>query len=102
MSYLQYLLIFLVAPTAVLFAYHGPLHIRRVVAACGLAAAVMVVAGVPWLHALVQLEVWGWDPAKVTFTTWDVPWDAAAFFVLQAFFTGVLAVLALRRPWGRK
>lgn len=101
MSYLQYLLIFLVAPTAVLMAYHGPIHIRRVVAACSLAAAVMVVGGVPWLHALVRLGVWGWDPAKVTLTTWDVPWDAAAFFVLQAFFTGVLAVLALRRPWGR-
>jgi len=102
LSYLQFLLIFLVAPTALLLAYHGPLHIRPVLIVCGCTAAFMVVIGVPWLHALVEMGVWGWDSDKVQATVWDIPLEAAAFFALQAVFTGTMVVLALRRPWWGK
>jgi lycopene cyclase domain-containing protein len=101
LSYLQFLLIFVVAPTALLLAYHGPLHIRPVLIACGCTAIFMLLIGVPWLHALIELGIWGWDADKVQATAWDVPIEAAAFFALQAIFTGVLAAIALRRPWWR-
>lgn len=97
MSFLQFLLYFLVAPTALLLAAHGALRIGRTLSVIGVMAAVGVIAFGVFDHLLISRGVWDFGPDKVLATIWRVPLEQYAFLVLQVAFTGTLAVLVLRR-----
>jgi cytosine/uracil/thiamine/allantoin permease len=97
MSYLQFLLLFLVAPTALLLAAHGPVRIERTLSVIGVMAVVGVLYMAPWLHLLVAKAVLDYGPDKVEGTLWAVAWEQYAFAALQVAFTATLAVLVLRR-----
>jgi lycopene cyclase domain-containing protein len=102
MAYLQLLLLFLVAPTALLLAVHGSARVERTLSAIGITALLGLICWVPWDHFLISQGIWDYGVDRVRGTTWAIPWEQYAFFVLQVAFTGSLAVVVLRRfSWKR-
>ncbi|MEO9255285.1 MAG: hypothetical protein ABI305_07090 [Tepidiformaceae bacterium] len=102
MSFLQFLLYFLVAPTALLLAAHGTLRIGRTLAVVGVMAGVALVYFGVFEHVVIARGIWDFDADKVVAAVWRVPLEQYAFLVLQVAFTGTLAVLVLRRlGWKR-
>ena len=102
MTFLQFLLLFLVAPTALLLAVHGNARIERTLSAIGITALLGLILWAPWDHFLVSHGVWDYGVDKVRGTAWAIPWEQYAFFVLQVAFTATLAVVVLRRfAWKR-
>lgn len=99
MTYLQFLLIFLVAPTALLLALHGTVRLRETLSVMGALALIAVVYTTPWDHLLIRLDVWDHANGRVLGTLWRIPYEEYAFFVLQVAFTTTLTVLVLRRRW---
>jgi lycopene cyclase domain-containing protein len=102
MTYLQFVLLFLVAPSALLLALHGARHVRLLAIALAIAVVVAMAYTIPWAYVLVHNGVWRFDPAKTGSTLWRLPWETFVAIALQVVFTGTLTALALRRPWGRK
>lgn len=100
MTYLQFLLLFVVAPTVVLLVLHGTVKLRQLLAVCAVTAAVAVLYTTPWDHALIEMDVWNYGGGRVMGTFWSIPYEEYMFFVLQVFFTGTLTALILgRRRW---
>jgi lycopene cyclase domain-containing protein len=99
MTYLQFLLLFLVAPTALLFALHVPINLRASVTVIGLTALAATIYAIPWDHAIIAKGAWDHAAGDIIGSAWGVPLEDYAFFLLQAAFTGVLTVLVLRRRW---
>jgi lycopene beta-cyclase len=97
MTYLQFLLIFIVAPSALLLALHGTVGLRATLTVTGLTALIALVYTTPWDHQLIAMDVWGYAPGRVIGTIWLIPYEEYAFFILQTLFTSVLTVLVLRR-----
>jgi len=102
MNYLQFLLVFLVAPSALLLALHGARHLRLLLVALGVAAVVALCYTVPWALVLIHQDIWSFDPGANSGTLGGLPWEGYVAIVMQALFTGTLAALALRRAWWRK
>lgn len=90
MSYLQFLLVFLVAPSALLLALHGHERLRDTALLIGILAVIALAFGVPLQIALTQLDVWSGDGRGL---------GGVVFFALVPVFTGTLAVVVLRRRW---
>lgn len=101
MNYLQFLLLFLVAPAALLLAIHGNAAVGRTLAIIGAVAGLLFVYSVPWLHLVTNRGILEFDPDKALGTLWLVPIEAYAFVLLQVAFTGALTFVVLRRSWWR-
>jgi len=95
MSYLQFLLIFLVAPTALLLALNGHERLRDTLVVIAILVVVTLLFGVPLEFALVHTGVWGETGRGIA----GIAFEDVAFFVLLAAFTGTLTMLVLRRRW---
>ena len=103
MSYLTFLLIFLVVPIGILAATQPrPLAGRgggRSVWSIPLLALVAFAYTTPWDNYLVFREVWWYGPDRVLGTIGYVPYEEYAFFLLQPVFTGLfLYHLLARQP----
>lgn len=101
MTYLTFLLIFLVAPIAVLWLTRRPLppHIdrRRARWSILLVCVIAFVYTTPWDNYLVYRGVWGYGSERVLGTIGYVPLEEYAFFLLQPILTGLVLYRALRR-----
>ena len=103
MTYLQFLLLFLVLPIILLgfrlpksFQSPGDLKIlfRGIALLCGLA----FVYTTPWDNYLVKNKIWWYGPDKVMGVIGYVPIEEYCFFILQTVFTGILLWM-WRRPF---
>ena len=93
----QFVLYFLVAPTALLLAAFGSRGVRPV-----LAAALVTAAGATALllvldALLVNLDVWDRTAEETLADVVGVPFEDVVFFALQAVFVTTLAAILLRR-----
>ena len=91
MTYALFLLLFVIAPAALLaFALRRHLT-RRYLAMIGLVIVIAVAYTTPWDNYLVASGVWRYDPALVTgiLIGW-VPIEEYAFFVVQVVFTALV------------
>lgn len=96
MTYAQFLLLFLVFPTAAMLALRPRIdRIHRV--SVGLMTLIAVVYTTPWDNLLVARGVWGYGEGRVLATLGYVPVEEYAFFVLQPVLLGVW--LGLLRGW---
>lgn len=102
MTALQFVLLFLVAPSVLLVALHGSAGRRRLLRVVGSIAAVGLVYALPFEYLRVSLTERDFDTDKVLATVLDVPIEQALFVVFQVLFTGTLAAIALRRSWWRE
>lgn len=102
MTFPQYLLLFLLAPSALLIALNGVARARLLIGAIVVAAVLALIYTVPWLHAVIADSILEFDPTRAGGDVWGIPLASYLFIVLQAFFTGALAAMALRRAWWRK
>lgn len=101
MSYLTFLLIFVVAPIGVLAATQprplaGVGGVRSAMA-IPLLALIAFTYTTPWDNYLVYREVWWYGPDRVLGTVGYVPYEEYAFFVLQPVLTGLLLYHLLAR-----
>lgn len=101
MTYVQFLLIFLVAPSALLLALHGAVGIGRLIRTLLGVSAAALIYFLPWWRLLIAKAL-AFDPDKVQGTVAAMPWGLVAFVVLQVFFVGTLTAIALRRAWWRR
>lgn len=99
MTYLQFLLLFLVAPAALLLALHGTFQLRESLAVVAFTAVLFLVLVLPWDHLLVRAGVLEYGAGKVQGRLWRVPYEEYAFFAAQAVFTAALTMLVFRRRW---
>ncbi|SMF11903.1 lycopene cyclase domain-containing protein [Pseudobacteriovorax antillogorgiicola] len=101
MTYLQFLLIFLV-PLILLEIWYVrkkfPGQGRVMAAGIGFLSFVAVVYTTPWDNYLVKHKIWWYGPDKVLGVIGYVPIEEYAFFVLQTVLTG-LYLYIVRRPF---
>lgn len=99
MTYLTFLLIFLVTPIAFLLMMRRPLpsHIdaRRERWSIPLVCLIAFVYTTPWDNYLVYRDVWGYGAERVLGTIGYVPLEEYTFFVLQPILTGLVVYRAL-------
>jgi lycopene cyclase domain-containing protein len=103
MSYTQFLVLFVCIPLSFL-AWRLRRRLRRVdlTMLVGL-AAIAVVYTTPWDNYLVATGVWYYDPRLVlNWTIGYVPIEEYAFFILQAFLTGLFGLWLWDRFYGRE
>lgn len=109
MTYLQFHLVFLLPPIALMLWLARSDARRRVLpgsedprvqrASLGVLAALALVYTTPWDNYLVYRGVWGYPPGRVLFTIGYVPIEEYLFFLLQTLLTGlVLLALSRRMP----
>lgn len=99
-TFLQFLLIFMVAPTALLIAAHGVHGAERMLATAGAVAIVVVIVLAPLDHLLMAKGIWDYGADKVQATAWDVPVEKYGLRALQVVFVVALTAIVLRRwPW---
>ena len=104
MTYLQFLLIFIVAPTCVLLfaAVRMRLPARVYVYIAGLSVVAFLYA-TPWDNYLVKNEIWAYGIDRVVGTIAYVPIEEYMFFILQTFLAGLWTVVLYHgRQWHRK
>ncbi len=109
MTYLQFLLLFIVPPLGVLLATtRRPPGVsrRRAWTALPLTALIAFVYTTPWDNYLVFRGVWRYGADRVVAVIGYVPVEEYLFFVLQPLLTGLLLYRLLRRapiptptPW---
>ncbi len=80
--------------------HRGEAFPRAAPVALGVLATVAFAYTFPWDHHLVARGVWGYPPGRVWATLGVVPVEEAAFFVVQTFATGLLALALVRRGLG--
>lgn len=101
MTYLTFLLVFLVPPIALLALAPRPALAladrRRAAASIPLVMLLAFAYTTPWDNYLVYRAVWGYGEARVLGTLWYVPYEEYAFFLLQPVMTGLLLYHALAR-----
>lgn len=104
MSYLAFLLVFILPPIAAL----APLARARGAAgarelrALGLVMLIALVYTTPWDNYLVWRGIWSYGPDRVIGTIGYVPVEEYLFFLLQPLLSGLWALLLLRREGGRQ
>lgn len=98
MTYLVFLLIFVIAPTIVMTVLFRGLLRRRHYLFIAINAVIAVVYTTPWDNYLVATGVWYYDPKLVLGVTlgW-VPIEEYSFFILQTFLTGTLFMILFSR-----
>lgn len=101
MSYVQFLLIFLVAPSALLLALHGVAGIERLVRTLLGVSVAALIYFLPWWRLLIAKAI-AFAPYKIEGSVAGIPWGLVAFVILQVFFVGSLTAIALRRSWWRR
>ncbi len=100
MTFLQFLLVFMVAPTALLIAAHGSDGAGQVLATAAIVAAAVVIVVAPLDHILIEQGIWDYGAGKVAATVWDVPVEKLGYRGLQAVFVVAVTALVVRRwPW---
>jgi lycopene cyclase domain-containing protein len=99
-SYLQFDLLFLLAPAAVLLASLGNRVLERALpVVAGVAIAGMLYL-VPWSHWLFTTGLWDYGVDTTQGLVWSVPWEAYLFVLLQGAFTAAVTIVVLvRLPW---
>jgi len=108
MSYLNFLLLYLVLPIGILlFTMPKPLAgrgTRRSYWAIGAVCVLAFIYTTPWDNYLVYREVWWYGPDRVLGTIYYVPYEEYAFFILQPIFTGLLFYHVLGRmpSWAKQ
>jgi lycopene beta-cyclase len=97
MSYLLFLIVFVCIPLGFLVWRLRRLWRIELAMLVGL-AAIAVIYTTPWDNYLVATGVWSYDPQLVlNHTIGYVPVEEYAFFILQAFLTGLFGVWLSRR-----
>lgn len=107
MTYLQFHLVFLLPPIALLLWLARSDARRRVPpgsedprvqrASLGVLTLLALVYTTPWDNYLVYRGVWGYPPGRVLFTIGYVPIEEYLFFVLQTVMTGLILLALSRR-----
>ncbi len=100
MSYLQFHLLFLLPPLALLCwaVSRQPLQVlRSPFAGLLLMSVLAVVYTTPWDNFLVYKGVWGYGEDRVLTTLGYVPIEEYAFFILQPLFTGLWMYWLIQR-----
>ncbi|MEM8863044.1 MAG: lycopene cyclase domain-containing protein [Chloroflexota bacterium] len=106
MTYLQFVIVFLIAPIGLLsFATVKWLraHGKRPysVSAYSIPGSLVVISTIafvyttPWDNYLVAEKIWWYDPDKVLGVIGYVPIEEYAFFILQVILTGLAVVLSI-------
>ena len=100
MTYLQFLLIFIV-PVILLLIFAKPwkrseVEGRSIVISLILLCAIAFLYTTPWDNFLVFKGVWNYPEDRVLLTIGYVPFEEYLFFVLQTIMTGLLFFLFLR------
>jgi lycopene cyclase domain-containing protein len=98
MTYGQFLLIFLLAPLAlVIMIGHSRLH-RGLFALLGIVSVVAIIYTGPWDSAIIANGVWSYGPHQVEGILFGhVPLEEYVFYVLQTLLVGSIAALFLAR-----
>lgn len=99
MTYVQFLLLFLVAPSALLLALHGTGRLRESLAVVAVVGAAFLVLALPWDYLLVRLGVSGFGAGDVEGAFLRLPYEEYLFLALQAVFTALLTMLVFRGRW---
>jgi len=107
MTYLQFHLVFLLPPIALLLwlarndvrsrVRPGSEDPRVQRASLGVLALLALVYTTPWDNYLVYRGVWGYPPGRVAFTIGYVPIEEYLFFLLQTVLTGLILLASSRR-----
>ncbi len=103
MSYLGFLVCFVIAPGIVLVAalhqvHRGNAHLRRHWWGAAILALIAIVWTTPWDSAIIHRGVWTYGEDRVLGTFLSVPIEEYAFMVLMPFFNGgVIAWLLSRK-----
>jgi lycopene cyclase domain-containing protein len=101
MTYLNFLILFVILPTCGLALLFRRCLTRRWWGHIALLAAMAVIWTTPWDNFIVSRQVWWYDPKLVVgIVIGYVPIEEYSFFVLQTALTGVL--LAGLVGWGRQ
>jgi lycopene cyclase domain-containing protein len=102
MSYLGFLVWFVIAPGIALVAslhqvYRGNTHLRRHWGGTAILALIAIVWTTPWDSAIINHNVWYYGADRVLGTLFSVPIEEYAFMVLMPFLNGsVIAWFLLR------
>lgn len=98
MTYLQFLLVFVAAPTLVLAALIVRAGVRKrwFLYVAGLAVVALLYA-TPWDNYLVWKEIWYYGPDRVIGTIGYVPVEEYMFFMVQTIFTGLWTLFVVLR-----
>lgn len=100
MSYLQFDLLFLLAPAAVLLASLGNRALERALPVAVAVAVAGTLYMVPWTHWLFSSGLWDFGVDTTQGLVWGVPWEAYLFVLLQGVFTAAVTIVVLvRLPW---
>lgn len=101
MTYLTFLLVFIVPPTVLLALWVGhpvrALKTRRAWIAAPLLSVIAFVYTTPWDNYLVFRRVWWYGTERVLGTLFYVPYEEYAFFALQPLMTGMVLYATLKR-----
>ena len=98
MSYLEFLLIFLVPPIAVLlYVLRGQITVLTWRAFGLVAVAALLYTG-PWDNLIILNGVWSFSPTHVLrWVVGVVPLEEYLFYILQVALTGLFSLWILRR-----
>jgi lycopene cyclase domain-containing protein len=105
MTYLQFLLLFVIVPGALLWAWvylrpspaTPPGLLRRHWIGCGLLALIALGWTTPWDNYIVARGVWSYGEGRVLGTIGTVPIEEYAFMLLMPVLNAAVLALALRR-----
>lgn len=97
MTYLAFLILFVILPTVAFFLYARRWLTRRMKIAIAATAVIAFVYTTPWDNFLVASGVWYYNPALVlnVIIGW-VPLEEYTFFVMMTFFTGLFTFILTR------
>lgn len=91
MSYLNFLILFVITPSVIMAIVFRKRLTRLWWGYIGLLSVIAVVWTTPWDNYLVANNVWWYDPSLVLgIKIWYVPIEEYSFFVLQTVMTGIL------------
>lgn len=99
MTYLNFLLIFLVPPIVGLWiaVWRGQKKIPQYTFSVLLLCCIAFLYTTPWDNYLVAESIWGYPPDRILGTLGHVPYEEYAFFILQPILTGLWLLFLLQR-----
>ncbi len=102
MTYVEFLLVFLVPPIAVLAVYLRRRWHRRHTGACLGVCLLAYAYTSPWDNHAAAIGLWTFDPhfAPPSHFLLHLPWEEYAFYGLQGVLTCLLVVALTRRTEG--
>ena len=105
MTYLEYLLLFIILPSMVILALTirlnktqlHPLSLRYVLISYILLSIIALVYTTPWDNYLVANNIWFYDPSKILGIIFGyVPFEEYSFFILETVFVCLVVTLAFQ------